>query len=102
MREIPIASPESLSLRATARIVEAAAKRQGLSVSMKDTLKSYPDCIHWHFVTPGSKGTLEVTLWEGTPRLWISVQDGRKAEWIDKAIPPLKASLESELRKKAK
>jgi hypothetical protein len=43
-------------------------------------------------------GTLEVTLWEAKRRLWASVQDGRRAAWIDEALPRVKDAVETALR----
>jgi len=54
----------------------------GLRVSLRGTLKKFPGCIHSHARSAGQSGTLELTLWPQQHRAWISIQDGRNAEWI--------------------
>jgi hypothetical protein len=43
-------------------------------------------------------GTLELTLWEAKRRVWASIQDGRRAAWIDDALPRVKDAVETALR----
>ncbi|HLV98591.1 MAG TPA: hypothetical protein VKT82_07940 [Ktedonobacterales bacterium] len=66
----------------------------GLKMRMRGTLHTYPGSLHWHFEKPGERGTLEVTLWPARQRLWLSVQAGRRARWIEDALPHIKAQLE--------
>ena len=40
------------------------------------------------------RGTLEITWIEASSRLWLSMQSGRAADWIEPAMARLKAELE--------
>jgi hypothetical protein len=75
-------------------VVEARAARLGLRATLKGTLARYPGCVHWHFKQRRERGTLEVTWWPQGRRLWLSVQAGRTAVWIEAAAADLKTALE--------
>jgi hypothetical protein len=92
MKNLEVAVPASTSLDGLDRLIEACCSREGLHLVMRDSLAKYPGCIHWHFRRPGEKGTLEVTLWPSSRRLWLSVQSGRTAAWI----PPMMRRLATE------
>ena len=79
--------------RAIARI-ERVMRLHGLRMVSRGTLKTYPGCTHWHYKNDDEKGTLELTLWSETNRLWFKVQSGRRAAWIDDMIRRLKTELE--------
>lgn len=64
---------------------------------MRGTLRAYPGSLHWHVEKPGERGTLEVTLWPAKPRLWLAVQAGRRARWIEEALPQIKAHIEQHI-----
>jgi hypothetical protein len=82
-------------LSRTDKIVESCCAKEGLKATVKTELRSYPNSIHWHFKKQGqSRGTLEITFWKQERRIWLSVQDGRRAEWIFEMIGTLKKSLE--------
>jgi hypothetical protein len=38
-----------------------------------------------------------VTAWPAERKLWITVQDGRRAAWIDELLPALKAEMKRRL-----
>ena len=91
---------------AVAAAVETAGLREALHLTMKTTLKKYPGCIHWHFKRGKEPGILEVTLWPAdeengaagrSDRLWLSVHNNRKANWMGDLIPRLKLRIETEL-----
>jgi hypothetical protein len=77
------------------QIIETVSRAHGLSVTMKATLAKYPGSIHWHFKKGRDRGTLEVTLWPREHRLWFSMQDGRRAEWVTETAQRIKAELEA-------
>ena len=83
-------------------VVEAACVAEGLRLTLKDTLAKYPGCVHRHFKKGVQIGTLEVTWWETQPRLWFSVQAGRKGEWMEAALPRLKRALEKAMAHKTR
>jgi hypothetical protein len=79
------------------RLIEKVCARRGLVLAMKGSLSSYPGCVHWHYKRQNQKGTLELTLFAQDRRVWAKVQDGRKAPWIDQALPGLQAAIEDAL-----
>ena len=78
--------------------IEACIARETLRMTLKGTLASYPGCVHWHLKRGGLRGTLEVTLWPSGRRLWLSIQSGRRGEWIDEAAARLRQALENALQ----
>jgi hypothetical protein len=98
MTEVEFTVPQGCSLSAAASLIEKACGECGLRVSTRCALASYPGCIHWHVKRGIQPGTLELTLWEAKRRVWASVQDGRRAAWIDDALPRVKDAVETALR----
>jgi hypothetical protein len=94
VRGIEIVLPSGTDPAAVPELVEAECKSFGLTRRLLGTLKTIPGSMHWHFARGRERGTLEVTWVATGRRLWFTVQDGRKAPWIDDAIPSLKAALE--------
>jgi hypothetical protein len=92
------AVPRGCGLSGAASLIEKTCLGCGLRISTRATLSSYPGCIHWHVKRGIQSGTLELTLWEAKRRVWASVQDGRRAAWIDEALPQLKNAVETALR----
>ena len=92
MREIELVVGQERRLPSAGEI-EAAVRRVRLMVSMKGTLAKYPGCTHWHLKRGRERGTLELTLWPAQRRLWLSVQEGRRAGWIAGAAEALVAEL---------
>ncbi len=99
MVEIDIDIPPVTDLDRAAELVEDVCARANLSMSMKGTLARYPGCIHWHFKQGRERGTLEITLWPAQRRLWFTVHENRRAEWIAEAISHLKDELETSMSK---
>ena len=94
MREIEVPLSPGASLP-TVRRVESAAREVGLVVTLKTTLAKHPGCVHWHLKRDGERGVLEMTVWPEARRAWLSVQDGRRAEWIEDAAARLRDLLAS-------
>ena len=61
---------------------------------MKGSLSTYPGSIHWHYKSSGQKGTVEITLLAAQRRIWLQVQDGRRAAWIDRELPAIRREIE--------
>ena len=93
MKDFPIAVPAAADFSMVDTAVERCCDELGLTMTMRDTLGKYPGCVHWHFKKPKATGTLEVTSWPSQRKLWITVQDGRRASWIDEAVPELSRML---------
>jgi hypothetical protein len=98
MREIEFAVPRNADLKGSESLIEQICAERGLTLAMKGSLSAYPGCVHWHFKRQKQKGTLELTLFPRGRRVWAKVQDGRKAPWIDKQLPGLRAAIERSLR----
>jgi hypothetical protein len=97
MQEYEIRLPKSVDSPAAGSAIEAACTDAGLRCTMKGTLRSYPGSEHWHYKLGRQPGTLEVTLWPAQRRLWLSVQAGRTAEWIDPLVEPLREEIQQRL-----
>jgi hypothetical protein len=93
-----VAIPESINTSRVTDAVERICTSFELEISLCDTLATYPGCTHWHLRKPKHSGTLEVTWWPSENRLWLSVQSGRRAEWIEDVVPSLRTSLQHALR----
>lgn len=98
MKEHPIQVECPFDARQVEMAVEKCSRDLGLIKTMKDTLAKYPGSMHWHFKKPHVNGTLEVTSWPSYSRLWISVQDGRQAEWLEEAVPSMQRRLQNALK----
>jgi hypothetical protein len=97
MLEIELELPPDTDLTHAELTVESVCAAEGLRPALKDTLKKYPGCIHWHYQQAGQRGTLEITLWPDKRRLWFKVAARRQADWIGEAIARLKPAIESGL-----
>jgi hypothetical protein len=98
MMEIEFAVPQAANLSGAPGLIEKACRGCGLRVSTRATLSSYPGSIHWHVKRGIQPGTLELTLWEAKRRVWASVQEGRRAAWIEEDLPRVKDAVETALR----
>jgi hypothetical protein len=74
--------------------IERLCQSHGLSITMKTTLSKCPGSIHWHLKKGRERGTLEITLWPSKSRLWFSMQDGRKGDWVMPVAQQTKKELE--------
>jgi len=98
MTEIEFTVPPGCGLSGAPSLIEKACLGCGLRISTRCSLRGCPGCIHWHLKRGIQPGTLELTLWEAKRRVWASVQDGRRAAWIDEALPHVKDAVETALR----
>lgn len=97
MQEVAIGVNESLPPGTVEAVVECSLTRLGMSITMRDTLRSFPGCIHWHAKKARHRGVLEVTYWPRKNRLWLSVHHNRDAPWIHEVIQALRHDLEVSL-----
>ena len=98
MTEIEFTVPPGCGLSGAPSLIEKACLGCGLRISTRCSLRGCPGCIHWHVKRGIQPGTLELTLWEAKRRVWASVQDSRRAAWIDEALPQVKDAVETALR----
>jgi hypothetical protein len=75
------------------KTIEALCRTIGLSIALKTTSAKFPGSIHWHVKQGRERGTLEITLWPSQNRLWFSMQDGRKGDWVLNTAHQLKEQL---------
>lgn len=102
MTEININSPAIIDAEVVITTVERTSAEEALHITMKSALKKFPGCTHWHFKRQDERGILEVTWWPAdhrkrTPRLWLSIHNNRKADWMLEAIPRLREKIEAQL-----
>jgi hypothetical protein len=98
MIEVELQVPDRVESGTVIRVVEQVCASHDLICTLKGTLVSYPESVHWHFKRGRQKGTVEITWWESKNRLWFKVASGRTAEWIKDSLPKLKAQIEKSLR----
>jgi hypothetical protein len=94
MRDFPITIKNAADFRRAPAKVESCCRRLGLMLGMKTRLAKHPGSTHWHYKQPKQSGTLEITVLPSQRRVWITVQDGRRAEWITEMMPTLTRELE--------
>jgi hypothetical protein len=94
LKEIEFQVPRGCDLSDAEEKIEKICAEQGLVVTLKKPLAKFPGYIHWHYKRNSERGTLELTLWREKHRVWAKVQDGRRAEWIEKNLPDLRKAIE--------
>ncbi len=93
MIELDVMVPAGADLAHIEHTVETACADAGLRNTLKGTLASYPDSVHWHYAHGRERGTLEITWWPARQRLWFKVSAGRTAPWLTALLPALRQSL---------
>ena len=86
MKEIDIPLLGSVERLPISKIIEDVCVSCGLRVTLKTTLRKFPDSTHWHFKNGDERGTLEITFWPAQCRAWFSIQGGRGAPWFEDKI----------------
>jgi hypothetical protein len=90
MQTIDLPISPGVSDAAVVKGVEAAARSVGLEVTLRTSSSTYPGSVHWHFKKRLEKrGTLELTFWPKTKKLWAKIQSSRKADWIPSSLDQL-------------
>lgn len=95
MIEIDVVLRREIDPATIPALIESACAAEGLTQTLLGTLKSHPGSMHWHWKSGRSAGTLEITWIADSRKLWLSVQAGRAAGWIEPAMARLKLRLES-------
>lgn len=98
MVDFPIKVHEAADFRKAGGVVEKCCSRLGLVQGMKTSLAKHPGSTHWHYKRASQSGTLEITVLPSERRIWLTVQNGRRAEWIAEMIPCLTLELERALQ----
>lgn len=98
---IDIGVPDHLPADKIISVIERTILGLGLNVMMRGTLKTFPGSTHWHTKRGRGRGTLEITWWPTERKLWIKIQAGRTAAWIEEIAPRLKNQVESLLNRLA-
>jgi len=97
MKEFELALPANIDPIIAEQVIERCCAAQGLTQSLKGSLKKYPDSLHWHFKQEGQRGTLEITLWPRASQIRFKVQEGRQALWIEEIVSTLPGRIAQEL-----
>ncbi len=99
MQEIEFTVPSNCDLSRAGNLIEDVCSGLKLSAGMKGSLATHPGSIHWHFKNGKEKGVLELTLIARDRRIWAQVHSGRRAPWIDVALPKVRRAIEMGLKK---
>ena len=86
VREIEISLTSPIGLSKIERAIDQAIADVGLSVALRASLAKFPGCIHWHAKQGRESGTLEITFWPRERRAWFTIQNGRRAAWIEEKL----------------
>jgi hypothetical protein len=97
MREIEVGIAADAQFDGAEAVIEAACAAEGLRLTLKDTLKAYPGCVHWHYKFGQEAGTLEITLWAAKRRIWFKVSAGRQGAWMEGMIGQLGMGIRANL-----
>jgi len=101
MLEVQIDLPLHFRPESISEMVERACAAESLTCSMKGTLTSFPNCVHWHWKRGKERGTLEITWWGKQDRLWFKVAAGRTGSWIEGTLIRLKQHIEYDFQSEA-
>lgn len=97
MENVEIALPRDVSAETVMQAVDDAIAHSELTVTLRDSLKKLPGCIHWHLKRGCEPGTLELTFWPREHRGWFSVQRSRAAPWTADASSDLEQKVQRQL-----
>jgi hypothetical protein len=86
---IDIQVPENVTMERVGFAIDKIVLDLQLTVTMRGTLKTFPGSTHWHAKRGRGRGRgrLEVTWWPQRRKLWITIQAGRRAPWIEEIVP---------------
>ena len=101
MKEFELALPANIDPIIAEQVIEQCCAAQGLTQSLKGSLKKYPDSLHWHFKQERQRGTLEITLWPKAGQIRFKIQEGRQAPWIEEIVSTLPGRIAQELANEA-
>jgi hypothetical protein len=73
--------------------VESACSKMALQLTMKGSLKSLADNLHWHYKKTKQPGVLEITLMLNENKFILTCKKNRMGDWINKAAEELKQAL---------
>ncbi|HEV2473974.1 MAG TPA: hypothetical protein VGS41_14960 [Chthonomonadales bacterium] len=98
MKEFEIAAPAAAGVCALEALLPGVCAAEGLRITLDDSLAAYPGSRHWHLKLARLPGTLELTCWPASNRIWLSIRAGRTAAWAEEAAPRLCSVLEEALK----
>jgi hypothetical protein len=98
MREFEFPLAADSDCQKIERAIDRAIAGGGLRVTLRGSLAKFPGCVHWHVKKGREPGTLEITLWPREHRAWFTIQDGRKADWIEGELRRLHDALNDQIR----
>jgi len=93
-----VSGPPSAQFIDIESTIESICAAEGLQIRMKRALASFPGSTHWHFKRSKEGGTLEITLSPSRRRIWVQIQDGRRADWVDPCLANIKHAVGGKLK----
>ena len=97
MIDVDIPLPVDVECSVVEKAIDETIPALGLTTTMRDTVKKYPGCVHWHVKYGRRPGTLELTLWPQQQRVWFSVQSGRTVPWIEGKMQAMHEAIQERL-----
>ena len=82
MADMEIPWRDGVFLEDILRRIERWISENGLIHAAPVELRKYPGSLHWHLRRAGISGTLELTVWPGQRRIWMTRRANRDALWI--------------------
>lgn len=73
--------------------IEEACAGLNLTLTMKGSLKSLPENLHWHYKMNKQPGVLEITLLINESKLIFNCKRNRSGKWVSDAVAGLKQAL---------
>jgi hypothetical protein len=96
--EVKVRVPPRADLSGADRMVERCCANEGLTMTVRRSLRMSEDNVHWHFRKEGERGTLEITLLRAERGISLYIHDNRRGSWIPSTIRSLKPAIERGLK----
>lgn len=102
MRNVEFTLPKNVRDDHVEKAIDRAIMKSGLMITLRDSLKAFPGCIHWHIKYGRESGTLDITFWPQERRVWFSIQSGRAGTWIDEKMKLVEQAIQEHLNSEVK
>lgn len=86
MEVIPLRVNDDISTEFIPAVIDEAIVEMGYTMTLRSSLRAYPNSVHWHVRRPKETGTLEITFDPATRTAWFSCRAGRTKAWVREAI----------------
>jgi len=85
--------PPNFALLQIEAFIDGWCAAHDLHVIQYDNLKKYAGCVQWNLEHKGKKGTLEITLWHSSSKIWFSCKERHTHRWINESVKAVKYAL---------